>query len=45
MIVQKFSQKTNTGDEEGLVVVFVFFKGILVCSQSDYHLHKKMQKK
>ncbi len=25
-IVQKFSQKTNTGDEEGLVVVFVFFK-------------------
>jgi hypothetical protein len=26
MIVQQFSQKTNTGDEEGLVVVFVFLK-------------------
>jgi hypothetical protein len=43
MIVQKFSQKTNTGDEEGLVVVFVFLKEFGFVAKVTI-IHKKMQK-
>jgi hypothetical protein len=43
MIVQKFSQKTNTSDEEGLVAVFAFLKEFGFVAKVTI-IHKKMQK-